>query len=51
MRLCLYEQLGDANLVNTEEQLYTCLTTDDIMAVARRVLQPAKCSTVIYHGK
>lgn len=51
MRLCLYEQLGDANLVNTEEQLYTRLTTDDIMAVARRVLQPARCSTIIYHGK
>ena len=51
MRLCLYEQLGDANLVNTEEQQYRRLTTDDILSAAHRVLQPTNCSTVIYQAK
>lgn len=50
MRLCLYEQLGDAGLVNTEEHAYRNLTTNDILAAAHRILQPSNCSTIIYRA-
>ena len=48
MRLCLYEQLGDAALINHEENHYRALTPDDIMTAARQLLQPTNCSTLIY---
>lgn len=50
MRLCMYHQLGNVEWVNTEEQHYRCLTTDDILEAAHSVLQPHNCSTVIYRS-
>lgn len=48
MRLCLYEQLGDAGLINREESHYLALTPSDIMLAANRLLQPHNCSTLVY---
>ena len=48
MRLCLYEQLGDAALINHEEDHYRALTPDDIMITAQQLLQPTNCSTLVY---
>ena len=48
MRLCLYEQLGDADLINHEEDHYRALTPEDIMTAAHQLLQPTNCSTLIY---
>ena len=50
MRLCLFEQLGDAGVINTEEHAYRSLTTDDILAAAHFMLQPSNCSTVVYRA-
>ena len=50
MRLCLYEQLGNAALINQEEEHYRALTPDNIMTAAHQVLQPHNCSTLIYCG-
>lgn len=48
MRLCLYEQLGDAALINREESHYLALTPDDVLQAAQRLLQPHNCSTLVY---
>ena len=47
-KLCDYELLGDANLINSEQQTYRSVTPSDIMKVAHNVLRPENCSTMIY---
>lgn len=48
MRLCMYEQLGDATLINNEEDLYRNVTLNDMAQAINEVLSPNNCSTVIY---
>lgn len=51
MRLCLYEQIGDTNLIYSEEAIYRNLTTQDIMQAASSILRPNNCSTLIYNAR
>lgn len=48
MRLCAYEQMGDAAMVNTEEETYRQVTPAHILDTAHRILAPSNCSTLIY---
>lgn len=48
MRLCMYEQLGDASLIDDEESLYKKLTSEDVTEAARKILNPEHSSTLIY---
>ena len=44
MNLCSYELLGDASLVNQENEMYHKITPEDIQRVANTVLQKTNCS-------
>ena len=44
MNLCSYELLGDASLINQENEMYQKITPSDIQRVAQTVLQKTNCS-------
>lgn len=51
MNLAISELLGDANDVNTEEEKYMKVTTQDINRIANQILVSTNCSTLIYAKK
>ena len=44
MNLCFYELLGDANLINSENEMYQKITAEDILRVAKSTLNRSSCS-------
>lgn len=44
MNLAIYELLGDANMINEENNLYRQITAGDIQRVAKQVLRKENCS-------
>ena len=50
MSLAYAELLGDANLVNTEKSLYQKVTSAEIQAEAKNILQKENCSTLYYYA-
>lgn len=51
MTLAYSELLGDANLINTETDLYLAVTTQDIQQRAAEIFIPSNASTLVYHSK
>ncbi|GIK69040.1 MAG: insulinase family protein [Bacteroidetes bacterium] len=51
MTLAYSELLGNANLINTETDLYLTVTTQDIQQRAAEIFIPTKASTLVYHSK
>lgn len=49
--LAYYENLGDANLLNTKIQRYRSITSEKIQKVARELFVKEKCSSLYYHPK
>ncbi len=48
MHLAYYEWLGDPDLINTEIELYTAVSVEDIQRVAKEVLVRENCSVLEY---
>ena len=48
--LALYELLGDAELMNTELEKYTAVTTEDILNESRNIFREENSSTLYYHS-
>jgi predicted Zn-dependent peptidase len=44
MNLCFYELLGDANLINLENEKYQNITANDVLRVAKKTLNFNGCS-------
>lgn len=44
MNLCFYELLGDANLINLENEKYQNITANDVLRVAKSTLNYNNCS-------
>lgn len=51
MNLANFELLGDANLINTEMDLYHKVTPQDIQRVSKQIFNSKNCSTLYYHSK
>ncbi|NUM49608.1 MAG: insulinase family protein [Flavobacteriales bacterium] len=51
MTLAYSELLGNANLINTETDLYLTVTTQDIQQRAAEIFIPKNASTLVYHSK
>ena len=51
MNLAFAELNGDANLVNTEADSYNKVSTTDLQRIAKQILTPTNCSTLIYAKK
>lgn len=51
LSLCVYEWLGDAELINTDMNSYEQVTTEDIQKVARDILNKENCSQLIIKAK
>ena len=49
--LALYELLGDAELMNTELEKYTAVTTEDILNESRNIFREENSSTLYYYSK
>ncbi len=49
--LAFFESLGDANRINTEIDSYAEITPKDILLEAKKIFEPANCSTIYYHSK
>ena len=47
-RLCKFEQRSAAEDINREPLLYRAVTADDITRVARQILRPTNCSSILY---
>jgi len=50
-KLCEYEMLGDANMLNTEVDRYRAVTIEDITKAAKKMFDKNNCSTVYYCKK
>ena len=48
MNLGISETLNDANDINTETDKYLNVKTDDVLRVAKEILDPNNCSTLYY---
>jgi hypothetical protein len=51
MNLAFAELMGDANLVNLEQERIRAVTADAIRREAEAVLIPSNCSTLYYAAK
>jgi len=51
MNLCYYEMLGDAQLLDSEEEKYQSVAKEDIMDKAKEIFAPGKKNTLIYLTK
>lgn len=51
MNLAYSKLLGDANFINEEGSYIQAVTPADVLENARRVLDPANCSTLYYEAK
>ena len=51
INLAFFEVLGDANLINTEKELYQKVSAQDIHRIANQVLIPSNCSEVYYEAE
>jgi predicted Zn-dependent peptidase len=51
MNLAFAELMGDANLVNLEQERIRSVTADAIQCEAAAVLSPSNCSTLYYAAK
>jgi predicted Zn-dependent peptidase len=49
--LALYELLGDAELMNSELEKYTAVTTEDILNESRNIFREENSSTLYYYSK
>ncbi len=49
--LAFGELLGDANLINTEMERYRSVTSEQLLNIAKELLQPESCSTLYYRAK
>jgi (2Fe-2S) ferredoxin len=43
--------MGDANLINTETELYQKVDAEQIQRVARELFRKENCSELFYHAK
>jgi predicted Zn-dependent peptidase len=50
MNLSLYELLGDAAMINQEENNYNKVTTENILEAATEIFRQNNCSTLCYHS-
>jgi predicted Zn-dependent peptidase len=50
MNLAFYALLGDANLVNTEEEKLEAITSEQVLSQARKLLTEENSSTMYYHS-
>lgn len=46
--LAYYELLGDANMMNTQLELYAKVTTDDIRSESKAIFRPENSNTIYY---
>jgi len=51
MNLAQYELLGDADMINTQVELYRAVSAEDIQRVANEIFVPENCSTLLYLKK
>lgn len=51
MNLATNEILSDANLINSQVELYRSVTTDQIRNVAQQIFRPENCSVLNYFAK
>ncbi|NNF22260.1 MAG: insulinase family protein [Saprospiraceae bacterium] len=51
INLAYFEMLGDASMINRQEEEYNQVTTDDIQRVAKQIFRKENCSEVIYLKK
>jgi len=51
MNLAQYELLGDANMINRQEEMYEKVTPEDILRESKVVLDENNCSRLIYLKK
>lgn len=51
MKLAYCEVLGNVNLVNTEVDQYSCVGINDVVEVAKQILNENNCSTLYYLSK
>jgi len=50
MSLCLFELLGDVEMINQEVDKYLAVTAEQLQRVAQQILRPENCSTLYYHA-
>jgi zinc protease len=48
MNLAYYELLGDANILNHHNRLYSSVTAEDVLQTARQIFKPEKLSELHY---
>ena len=48
MNLAYAELMGDANLLNLENEKYAAITAFDLQRVAQKIFRPENCSTMLY---
>jgi len=48
MDLCLFELMGDANLINKEVDRYRAISKEDVVDASRKYLNSDNCSTLVY---
>lgn len=51
INLAFFEVLGNAELINTEKELYQQVTPQDIYRIANQILTPSNCSEVHYEAE
>ena len=51
LNLCVYELLGDATQINSENERYQNVCVEDIQNVAKKIFRPENCSTIHYIKK
>lgn len=51
MELAFFENLGDANMFNTENEKYQAVTPEQVQKMAKRILRKENCSTLYYLSK
>jgi hypothetical protein len=49
--LCLFEMLGDADLMNHEVEAYRNISSGDVIEAARKYINPTNCSTLYYKSQ
>ena len=51
INLAFFELMGDADLINTEGQMYQAVTTKEIKEIAKEIFTESNCSELIYIKK
>ncbi len=51
MNLAMFTLLGDPNRINTEEDAFRATSPESILSLARHILRPENCSTLVYKAK